>query len=136
MVAILRLEPRHQRLSARLLLLQILEIGLGEGGVEGGERLALLHDVAGMGKDPGDDGAVERLDEQRALGGQDASAAAHYPVELDHRHEDQRQDDHSGQHVQDGVLAVRRGRLDDRLGFGLERAYGRVEPISPLAARQ
>ncbi len=67
-MGVLGLEPRDQGLGTRLLLLILRQVGAGEGRIERGQHLALLHHVAHLDRDGPDDGLVERLHVERALG--------------------------------------------------------------------
>ena len=130
---LLGLEPVHESLLAGDLVLQLLEVGGGEGGVEVGQHLPLLHHVAGVDVDAADHGLVERLDEEGAAGGQDAAAGGDpHPVEPDHAHQEDGREQHGRHRVQDGVLAVGAGAADDVLGLRLEGADRAGEDVDGL----
>ena len=128
------LQPRHQRLAAGALLFQVLQVGLGEGGVQRRQHRTLLHHVAGVRDQAGDDGAVQGLHEDRPLGRQDAARAGHHLVQLHHRHEHRQRQHHAGDDIEDHPLVGGGGVLDDRLRLRLEGADRRRDEISAGAS--
>ena len=79
---------------------------------------------------------VQRLDEQAPAEGRMRPGEFTTCCQLDHAHQQQRHHQHAGQHVQNRVLAVRRGPLNDGLGLGFEGADWRSRDPDPARSRR
>jgi hypothetical protein len=73
----------------------LIEIGLGEGWIEGGEDLALPDHIALAHPDLAHDRAVQRLHEQRTFDRRYLAAALDNAVERYDRHQENREQQHA-----------------------------------------
>jgi len=81
----LRLDARHRRLIAGELLLQLLEVGIGEGGIQRGEHLAHPDYVPRLHMNLPHDARIEGRHIQWPARGYDAAGAGHDLLELHDR---------------------------------------------------